>query len=98
MLKTSQANHIAKLASRGSGTNLSPKAFYKTRSNDSHWAIGFDRFWLLKRKTFESWPHIWQACAYPHFNNFCNYGFVGCHKKDFYFINAWEIFYEVATN
>jgi hypothetical protein len=24
-------------------------------------------FWLLKMQTFESWPHIWQACAYPHF-------------------------------
>jgi hypothetical protein len=21
-------------------------------------------FWILKRQTFESWPHIWHGCAY----------------------------------
>jgi hypothetical protein len=38
-------------------------------------------FWLLKRKTFESWLHIWQGFAYHIFNNFCIYGAMGCHKK-----------------
>jgi hypothetical protein len=58
------------------------------------WGFGFS-----KRKTFESWPHIWQAYAYPHFQQLLQLWFFGLPQKmDFYFINAWEIFCEVATN
>jgi hypothetical protein len=41
---------------------------------------------FLKWKTFESWPHIWQACAYPHFQQLLQLWFCGLPQK-------WILFY-----
>jgi hypothetical protein len=44
-------------------------------------------FCLLKRQTFESWLHIWQACAYPHFQQLFQLWFSGVPKN-------WFLFYQ----
>jgi hypothetical protein len=60
-------------------------------------------FWLLKRQTFECWPHVWQGSAYPHFQQLLQLRICGLPQKmDFPFYQCTGghkrvIFCEVAT-
>jgi hypothetical protein len=45
------------------------------------WARVLD-FWLLKSKTFESWPHISQGCACPYFQQLLQLWFCGIPPKN----------------